>query len=50
MREAAKGGLNRKDWIVPSWPVLLLTFCAVAAFVGFAIRQADKAGPDRHFR
>jgi hypothetical protein len=45
MREAAKGGLNRKDWIVPSGPVLLLAFCAVAAFVGFAVRQADKAVP-----
>jgi hypothetical protein len=35
---------------MPRWLVLLLTFCAVAAFVVFSIRQADKGGnpPDNH--
>jgi hypothetical protein len=33
-----------QETIMPRWLVLPLTFCAVAAFVVFTIRQADKGG------
>jgi hypothetical protein len=33
-----------QETIMPRWLVLPLTFCAVAAFVVFTIRQADTGG------
>ena len=37
-----------EGWIMPSWLLLLLAFCAIAGFIGFAFWQGAKVKPDKN--